>query len=288
MDCEVYDVVVVAVEEVKSSSLVGVLLLNRQAEKCYRYIDKVFKLYIDSVGLDFVNRHVANILLAVEDGDSINRVSEKIDSSYSYTYEWVDRLEEIGVFERDDGIRVLDNEFVDSFENVARTVLKRDLELDDAYLLPNYAGMEYRYSKTDSVFVWTKGGYQIGRNKSDYPVFIDVYEDDVAEWEEFFQGFGIETSVGERPETDGIHFVLYPQKEMKIDRVESASVAPLDETVEWAEKYRANFQPALEMLSEMYDLGPGVEYRERNVIHSASAYPRLQARVKRTVAPFVD
>ena len=219
------------------------------------------------MGLDFVNRHVAKILLAVEDGDSINKISEKIDSSYSYTYEWVNQLEEIGVFERDDGIQVLDSEFVDSFEDVAQTVLKRDLELDDAYLLPNYAGMGYRYSKTDSVFIWTKGGYQIGRNQSDYPVFIDIYREDVEEWEEFFQNFGIETSIGERSETDGVHFVLYPQdEEMKVDRVESASVAPLSETVEWAEKYRANFQPALEMLDEMYDLGLGVEYRERNVM----------------------
>ena len=222
--------------------------------------------YIDSMGLDFVNRHVAKILLAVEDGDSINRISEKIDSSYSYTYEWVNRLEEIGVFEAEDGIQILDSEFVDSFKDVSQTVLSRDLELDDAYLLPNYAGMDYRYSKTDAVFIWTKGGYQIGRNQNDYPVFIDVYQEDVEEWREFFQGFGIETSVGERTEKDGIHFVLYPREEMETEWVESASVTPLDETVNWAEQYRANFQPALEMLDEMYDLGLGVEYRERNVM----------------------
>jgi len=218
------------------------------------------------MGLDFVNRHVAKILLAVEDGDSINRVSEKIDSSYSYTYEWVKHLEEADVLERNNSIQVTDGGFVESFEDVARTVLKRDLELSEAYLLPNFTGMEYRYSKTDAVYIWTKGGYQIGRNQEDYPIFIDVYEDDVKEWKEFFQGFGIETSVGERTEIDGIHFVLYPQEEIEVDRVEGSSVAPLDETVKWAEQYKANFQPALEMLDEMYDLGLDVEYSERNVI----------------------
>ncbi|WP_436935747.1 helix-turn-helix domain-containing protein [Halovenus marina] len=218
------------------------------------------------MGLDFVNRHVAKILLAVEDGDSINRISEKIDSSYSYTYEWVNRLEEAGVLEREDGVQVVDEAFVDSFEQVARTVLKRDLDLSEAYLLPNFAGMQYRYSKTDAVYIWTKGGYQIGRNKSDYPIFIDVYEDDVEQWEEFFQSFGINTGIGERRNAEGIHFVLYPQSEMKIDRVESASVTPLNETVDWAEEYKANFQPALEMLDEMYELNLGVEYRERNVM----------------------
>jgi predicted nucleic acid-binding protein len=206
-------------------------------------------------------------MLAVEDGDSINRVSEKIDSSYSYTYEWVTRLEEIGVLERDDGIRVTDGEFVDSFEAVARTVLKRDLAVSDAYLLPNFAGMEYRYSKTDAVYVWTKGGYQIARSRTDYPIFIDVYREDVEDWRRFFEGFGIEISIEERTQTEGIHFVLHPQDEhLESEWVDSASVLPLRDTVEWAEKYRANFQPALEMLDEMYDLDLGVDYRERNVM----------------------
>ena len=221
------------------------------------------------MGLDFVNRHVAKIMLAVTDGDSINQLSEKIDSSYSYTYEWVNRLEEIGVMERDSSIRITDEEFIESFENVARTVLKRDVTLSEAYLLPNFTGLDYRYSKTDAVYIWTKGGYQIGRNHDDYPIFIDIHENDIKDWRQFFRSFDIETSVQERTETDGIHFVLNPiQEEMNVDRVESASVLPLDETVEWAEQYQANFQPALEMLDEMYDLDLNVKYRERNVMQS--------------------
>lgn len=218
------------------------------------------------MGLEYVNRYVAKILLAVEDGDSINEVSRKIDASYSYTYEWVNKLEEIDVVSREDGIRIEDGEFAEAFEEVAQTVLKRDLGLEDAYLLPNFSGMQYRYSKTDAVFIWTKGGYQIGRNRSDYPIFIDVLEDDVEAWKEFLEGFGVEASVGEREDGVGIHFVLYPCENLEVDRVESASVTPLDETVEWAQGYQANFQPALEMLDEMYDLGLGVEYRERNVM----------------------
>jgi len=218
------------------------------------------------MGLDFVNRHVAKIMLAVEDGDSIKRVSEKVDSSYSYTYEWIQSLEEIGVVELENRIRVTDKQFVESFKQVAQTVLKRDLDLNEAYLLPNYAGMEYRYSKTDAVYIWTKGGYQIARNQADYPIFIDVHTEDLESWKKFFHSFGLETSVNKRPETDGIHIVLYPQEKMEIDQVESAAVTPLNETIEWAEKYRPNFQPALEMLDEMYSLELDVEYRERNVM----------------------
>lgn len=219
------------------------------------------------MGLDFVNRHVAKIMLAVENGDSINQISEKINSSYSYTYEWITRLEDIGIIEREDGIQTQDEEFRESFEKISQTVLKRDMDLGEAYLLPNFSGMDYRYSKTDAVYIWTKGGYQIGRNRSDYPIYIDVHQEDIEDWKEFFQGFGVETGVEERVETNGIHFVLDPQEEeLDFDRVESASVLPLDETVEWAKKYRANFEPALEMLDEMYNLDLGVEYRERNVM----------------------
>ena len=89
---------------------------------------------------------------------------------------------------------------------------------------------------------------------------------DVEEWREVCQGVGIKSSDGERPGAEGNRFGLYPQEGREVDRVEHASVGPLTGAVEWAEKYRANFQPALEMLDEMYDLGLGVEYRERNVM----------------------
>ena len=39
-------------------------------------------------------------------------------------------------------------------------------------------------------------------------------------------------------------------------------VLPLGKTAEWAQKYRFNFEPALEMLDEMYDLKSGIKYKE--------------------------
>jgi hypothetical protein len=218
------------------------------------------------MGLDFVNRHVAKILLAVRDGDSINKISTRTGSSYSYTYEWIQRLEEAEVLKIDNGIRIVDEGFVASFRAIGKTVLRKDLALDEAYLLPNFSDMEYRFSKTDAVYIWTKGGYQVGRDRNDYPIFVDVHREDVAEWQRFFDEFGVETTVGEREQKQGIHFVLHPVDEIEAERMDSASVTPLSETVEWAQQYRANFQPALEMLDEIHDLDLGVEYRERNVI----------------------
>lgn len=215
--------------------------------------------------LDVVNHHVAKIVLATEDGDSISHISKKIGASYGWTHKWVERLEDIGVIERDNGITVMDDAFSESFETVAKTVLKKGLELEDAYLLPNFAQMRYAYTKTDAVFIWTRGGYQIGRSRDNYPIFIAVRDRDVEKWQKFFTDFGIDAYVEER-KGDGIYFVLFPQEEIDAEWVENARVIPLQNTVEWAEKYAVNFEPALEMLNEMHDLNLDVTYRERDIL----------------------
>lgn len=217
------------------------------------------------MGLGLINSYTTKILLAVQEGDSINQVSKKTGISYAYTHEWIQKLEAAGVIEIDDGIHVRDEEFRDSFETVAQTVVSRDLSLEDAYLLPNFSGLKYRFSRTDAVFVWTKGGYQIARNQQDYPIFIDVREEDVGAWQHFFDSYSIQHSIEDRIEEGepGIYYVLFPSKDFEVEWLDGSRVMPLDETVEWMQGYEANFLPALEMLDEMYDLDLDVEYRER-------------------------
>lgn len=222
------------------------------------------------MSLELVNPYVTKILLAAQDGDSINQVAQKTGGSYAYTHEWIEQLTAIDVIERDNGIHITDEDFYNAFRDVAETVLSRDMSLEDAYLVPNFAGMDYRFTRTDAVFIWTKGGYQIGRNQTDYPIFIDINEADLAAWEEFFEDFSIPYRIEDRiqngDETPGIYYVLFPREEFETDRVEHARVTPLDETVEWMQEYEVNFQPALEMVDEMYDLDLGVQYREREVL----------------------
>lgn len=221
------------------------------------------------MGFGLINPFVAKILLAAEDGDSVNRISQRIGASYSYTYEWIEQLEEIGILDRDDGVHIQDKELAEQYRSLAAAVLKRDTDLEDAYLLPNFSGMEYRFSSTDAVFIWTKGGYQIGRNQRDYPIFIDIHEEDIAQWKRFFTEFGQEFSLEDRIEEGepGIYYVLNPQESgFESDLVENSRVMPLEETVEWMQAYEVNFQPALEMVDSMYDLDLGATYREREAL----------------------
>ncbi len=39
---------------------------------------------------------------------------------------------------------------------------------EEAYVLPQFAGMEYAYTGIDAVYVWTRGGYQVARDPEDY------------------------------------------------------------------------------------------------------------------------
>ena len=212
--------------------------------------------------LEVVNQHVAKIVLATEDGDSITRIAEKIGASYGWTHKWVTQLEDIGVVDRNGGVVITDDAFATAFETAAKTVLRRRIALDDAYLLPNFAGMDYAYTKTDAVYVWTKGGYQIGRNQDDYPIFIDVVADEVDAWQAFFADFDVDARVAERG-GEGIYFVVFPHDAIEAEWVEHAAVAPLPDTIDWMQQHAASFQPALEMIDEMYDLDVGVTYRER-------------------------
>ena len=79
-------------------------------KKHVKVLDMTHILNINEAATHKVN--VAKILLAVRDDDSINKVSEKIGSSYSYTCEWIERLEEAEVLKRDNGIRIMDEEFI--------------------------------------------------------------------------------------------------------------------------------------------------------------------------------
>lgn len=218
--------------------------------------------YNDGTMLDVVNQHVAKILLATAEGDSISRIAEKIGTSYGWTHKWVGQLEELGVVTTDDGVVITDDEFAAAFETAAKEVIRNGIELEDAYLLPNFAGMDYAFTKTDAVYVWTKGGYQIDRNREDYPLFIDVVADEVAAWQGFFDDFGVDSRVAERG-GDGIYFVMCPQETVDATWMEHAAVIPLQDTIDWMHQHAASFQPALEMIDEMYDVDIDVVYRER-------------------------
>ena len=143
--------------------------------------------------------------------------------------------------------------------------LKIRFNVEDAYELVREAGMDYAFTGPDAVFFWTKGGYNVDRFFAFYPIHLKVGKDDLEGWERFFESKGRRFHIAGEPVRRtlfGTFYVLYPEDEFRADEVDGFKVIPLDETIEFCRKNIYSYEPALEMLDEMYGLGLGAKYRE--------------------------
>lgn len=209
--------------------------------------------------MEYVDETAAKITLAVRPGDSIRRIAGKIDGSYSWVYEWVERLEGAGILRRDDGVYVENYEVRDRYRDLV-AALSRSIppSIDDGYVIPHFAGMPFAYTKLDGVYVWTHGGYQIARGHDDYPIFLRVTDRDLQRWRAFFDEFGVPHAVEDRldaSEHDGtVSYVLFPTTgDLTREWVDGNPVVPLEETIDHMRRDRVNYEPALEMIADEYD-----------------------------------
>ncbi|MFB6228163.1 MAG: helix-turn-helix domain-containing protein [Halobacteriales archaeon] len=218
----------------------------------------------------FVDSTAAKIVLAARRGDSVNRISNKIGVSYSWVYDWIERLSDADIISKTDtGVRVTDYEMRRRYEEMMGTLYSRDeVSREEAYVIPHFARMEFAYTEIDAAYVWTHGGFQIARSHDDYPVFVEVHERDIDRWIEFFERFGIDTTVGERPEeakiTGSIHYVLFPRGDgIDTEWVDGNPVIPLDDAVKQMRQTRAAYEPALEIIANEHDVDIDASHHDR-------------------------
>ena len=218
---------------------------------------------------ELVDPAAAKIVLAVQSGDSINHISEKIGTSYSWVYDWVERLEDEGVISNDDdGIRVVDYEIRRRYDEMMGALYSRDdVTQEDAYVIPHFARMAFAYTEIDAAYVWTHGGYQIARSHDDYPVFIQVHERDVDNWIAFFERYGIDSAVGERPDDSDVesdvYYVLFPQTDgIDAEWVDGNPVVPLEDAIEQMMENRPAYEPALEMIADEYNVNVDASHHD--------------------------
>lgn len=209
--------------------------------------------------MEYVDETAAKIMLAVRPGDSIRRIAQKIDGSYSWVYDWIERLEDVSFVRRDDGVYIEDYTVRDRYHEMVAAISRSVApSIDEGYIIPHFAGMSFAYTKIDSVYVWTRGGYQIARGHDDYPIFIQVADQDIEQWIAFFDEFGIPSRIEERPDATDydatVSYVLFPTSGgITREWVDGNPVIPLDETIEHMMEYRVNYEPALEMIADEYD-----------------------------------
>jgi DNA-binding Lrp family transcriptional regulator len=222
--------------------------------------------------IDLMDETAAKIVLAVQRGDSINRVASKIGVSYSWVYDWIKRLEEAEIITNtDSGIQIVDHEMRQQYAEMMAALYSRStISQEDAYVIPHFAGMEFAYTEIDAAYVWTHGGYQIARSHDDYPVFIEVHDRDIERWIAFFEQFGVETTINERPDADevdgNVHYVLYPETDgIDAEWVDGNPVIPLDNAVDQMMENRPAYEPALEIIAEEHHVDIDASH------HSATA-----------------
>lgn len=196
-------------------------------------------------------------LLAIKPGDSISGVARKIDENRETIRRTVNRLEDAGYVRYDGGLSVVDDavrEAALAFLAAAASVSSPTIS--EAYVLPQFADMEFAYTAIDAVYVWTRGGYQVARDETDYPLFIAIRETDLADWECFFERFEIPTAQQRQPvgEIPGpLQVVLEPRAQVDAEAVDGRPVISQSETVAFAREHYATFESALNILDRMYD-----------------------------------
>ena len=210
--------------------------------------------------IELMDATAGKIVLAVKRGDSINHIASKIDISYSWVYDWVERLENTNIISNtDNGIQIIDHEMRQQYAEMMAALYSRDsISQEDAYVIPHFAGMEFVFTEIDAAYVWTEGGYQIARSHDDYPVFIEVHDRDIERWMAFFQQFGVETTLNERPDanevTGNVHYVLFPKTTgIETGWVDGNPVIPLEDAIDQMMENRPAYEPALEIIANKYD-----------------------------------
>jgi hypothetical protein len=213
----------------------------------------------------------AQIILAIERGDSIRRVAQTIHTPYETVRQAVNRLEDADYVRYDDGLAVVDERVRDAARKlVAASAGVSPPSIEEAYVIPQFGDWPFAFTRIDAVYVWTQGGYQVSRKPADYPLFLAVRERDVDAWKAFFESFGLPTALERQPrdELDGpLQIVFEPRPSLDIEHIEGYPVIPRAETVEYMRENYAQFQSALAMLDRMYeDLDLGVAYRETDQV----------------------
>ena len=149
--------------------------------------------------------------------------------------------------------------------NSSEEYLFKRIDVPKGYELLKKAGMEYALTGPDAVFIWTKGGYQVDRFFGFYPIHLKVEKEDLGRWKKFLKSKGQKLHVEGQPLREtffGLFYVLYPKESFEAKDVEGFRVDPLKDTVEFCKEKIYSYEPALEMLDEMYNLDLRIEYRE--------------------------
>ena len=211
--------------------------------------------------IDIINQYVIKIIIAAKKHDSINAISKRIKLSYGWTYKWVKNLAKMGVFNGSKSRLELNQE--NSFYRYTLKYIKKNFsnDINFYYTALDLFGIKYCFTGTDAVFTWTKGGYNIARFKDYYPVFIKIKKDNLKIFKEYCKKLDLKIN-----HKTGVFYSVEVLDDFDVSYSDKIPVDSLDLTISFMKKYIYNFQPALEMIKDMYGKKIKIKYKESNYV----------------------
>jgi hypothetical protein len=143
--------------------------------------------------------------------------------------------------------------------------LSRNIDIPRGYELMKQTSLKYALTGTDAVFIWTKGGYQVDRFLGFYPIHLRVKRANLGRWKNFFGSRRQKIYIKDQPIRQtffGLFYILYPEPDFPFDNVEGLKVDPLTVAVEFCRSHLFSYEPALEMLDRMYEIGLNLKHKE--------------------------
>lgn len=208
--------------------------------------------------IELLNPYVIKILISVRSEDSISSVSERIGLSYGWTYRWVEKLIKEGIFkEKWRGIKLQDKN--KTYRGIMKFIKENLNDVGFYYSSLQLFGIEYCLTKTDSVYLWTEGRYNLARYRNFYPIFIKIKEEDYSLFLQYCKKLGLKINSNK-----GVFYSPEIVKEINCVKRNGFFVETLENTIIFMKENIYNFQPALEMIKKMYSKKLNAAYQEAN------------------------
>jgi len=210
--------------------------------------------------IETLNPYVIKILISLRKEDSISSISKRINLSYGWTNKWVNELIKEGIL-KEKWRGVVLNEDSESYKNIIKFIKENLNNTNFYYSALELFGIDYCLTKTDAVYVWTGGRYNIARFKDYYPIFIKIKKKDYPVFLEYCKKLNLKINSDK-----GIFYNIEISDDIKCVRKENYSVDSLKETIRFMQENIYNFEPALEMIKESYNKKLDVKYKEANYL----------------------
>src|SRR3989344_826057 len=132
--------------------------------------------------IEMLNPYVLKILISLRKEDSISSISKRINLSYGLTNKWVNELIKEGIILQEDN---------KIYQRILRFIKENLKDISFYYSALNLFGIEYCFTKTDAVYLWTEGRYNIARYKGYYPIFVKIKKLDYPIFLEYCKKLGL-------------------------------------------------------------------------------------------------